>query len=214
MLRSTVVRFVVAMAMAAGCAGSSRVTTAGEGAANMTPDDPIHAVLARASSSDLASYDPRAVVEAVAALVPLGKEAALAAIEDVAVAAPAEPRQGLFLVLRVLFEAEPHPPMLLGASRPPPPAELGSIPRFPIALIDDAPILLVDGYTLRGLPQPVTDHVEHYRAHGRLRAAPLAPAAGVDRLAGYEALYLAAYGSAPSDAERAFVRAQLERAGY
>ena len=177
------------------------------------PHDSLRSALLRASSADLASYDPRAVIDAVNALVPLGKDGALEAIEGFLAEEQAEPRQGLFFVLRVLFDADPHPPVRLGASRPAPPADATTLPRFPIVLVDDVPLLLVSGYTLRGLPEPVTAHVEYYRAHGTLRDAPLAPTEGVDRMAGYEATYQAAYGAAPSDAERELVRAQLERAG-
>lgn len=170
-------------------------------------------LLQRASSSAFATYHPGTVIEAVNALVPLGKDRALVAIEaflakqDLA----NDPHQGLFLVLRVLFEADPHPLLVLGGSRPAPPSSPSSLPRFPIVIVDDVPLMLVAGYTLRGLPEPVTSHVEYYRKHGTLRAAPLAPSAGPDRMTAYATLYQAAYRAAPSDAERALVRAQLDR---
>jgi len=52
------------------------------------------------------SYDPRALIRAVNALQPLGKERALAAIgELLRVALPSDPAyEGMLLVLRVLFE--------------------------------------------------------------------------------------------------------------
>lgn len=170
-------------------------------------------LLQRAATTPFEAYDPGAVIEAVNALVPLGTEDALAAIDaylakqDLA----KDPQHGLFLVLRVAFEAEPHPPVLLGGSSPPPPADAAKAPRFPIAILDDVPVLLVSGYTLRGLPEPVSAHVAYYRAHGRLRAAPLAPPAGGDRLGAYEALYRAAYGTEPPERERAFVAGQLTK---
>jgi hypothetical protein len=170
-------------------------------------------LLQRASSSDFATYDPGPVIEAVNALVPLGKDRALAALDaflakqDLA----QDPHQGLFLVLRVLFDANPHPAMLLGGSRPPPPSSPVALPRFPILVLEDVPVMLVASYTLRGLAEPVTAHVTYYREHGTLRAAPLAPAEGRDRMAAYEAQYQAAYHTPPSDAERAFVRDQLAR---
>ena len=170
-------------------------------------------LLQRASSSEFATYDPGPVIEAVNALVPLGKERALAALDgflarqDLA----KDPHQGLFLVLRVAFDADPQPPMLLGGSRPPPPPSPSALPRFPIAIVDDVPLMLVSGYTLRGLAEPVTAHLAYYREHGTLRAAPLAPAKGRDRMAGFEAQYQAAYHAAPSDAEREHIRGQLAR---
>ena len=170
-------------------------------------------LLQRASSSAFATYHPGPVIEAVNALVPLGKDGALAAIEaflgkqDLAKA----PHQGVFLVLRVLFEADPHPPMLLGGSRPSPPPSPSSLPRFPIMMVDDVPLMLVASYTLRGLPEPVTAHVEYYRKHGTLRATPLAPSAGPHRMAAYERQYQAAYSAAPPLPERELVRVELER---
>jgi hypothetical protein len=71
--------------------------------------------------------------------------------------------------------------------------------------------MLVASYILRGLAEPVTDHLAYYREHGTLRSAPLAPAAGTDRMAGYELQYQAAYHAAPSDAERELVRGKLAR---
>lgn len=197
----------------------AETSEAGHVAAPAPPDaqgDPhmnLDDLLQRASSSAFATYHPGTVIEAVNALVLLGKDGALAAIEgflgkqDLA----KDPHQGLFLVLRVLFEADPHPPMLLGGSRPAPPSSPSSLPRFPIMIVDDVPVMLVASYTLRGLPEPVTTHVEYYRKHGTLRAAPLAPSAGPDRMAAYARQYQAAYHAPPSDAERALVRAQLDR---
>lgn len=170
-------------------------------------------LLQRASSSTFAIYDPGQVIEAVNALVPLGKDGALAAIDSFLAKQDLakDPHQGLFLVVRVLFDADAHPPMRLGGSHPPPPQSPSALPRFPIALVDDVPLMLVQSYVLRGLPELVTAHVAYYRAHGTLRTAPLAPSPGPDRMAAYEALYQTAYGAPPSAAERAFVKAQLDR---
>ena len=173
----------------------------------------LDSLLQRASSSAFATYDPSPVIAVVNALVPLGKDGALATLgaflakQDLA----KDPHHGLFLVLRVLFEANPHPPVLLGGSRPAPPSPPDALPRFPIMMVDDVPLMLVAGYTLRGLAEPVTAHLAYYREHGTLRAAPLAPSVGHDRMAGYEAQYQAAYHAAPPDAERQFVQAQLAR---
>jgi hypothetical protein len=177
------------------------------------PTMELDQVLQRASSSDFARYDPGAVIAAVNQLVPLGKDGALAALDGFLAQKnlAKDPHQGMFLVLRVLFDAEPHPPMRLGGSRPAAPASISALPRFPIAMVDEVPLMLVASYTLRGLAEPVTTHVEHYRTNGTIRAAPLAPARGPDRLATFVAQYHAAYGVPPSDDERAFVAAQLDR---
>lgn len=114
-------------------------------------------------------------------------------------------------MLRVAFDADPHPPVLLGGSRPPLPPWPAALPRFPIAIVDDVPLMLVSGYALRGLAEPVIAHLAYYREHGTLRTTPLAPAPGRDRMAGYEAQYQAAYHAAPSDTEREHIRSQLAR---
>jgi hypothetical protein len=189
--------------------------TAPKESPRMTLDD----TLQRAAGSDFDAYRPRLLVDAVNALVPLGKDGALAAIEAFLDARDldAEPHHGLFLVLRVLFEvdAEAHPPLRLGSSLPPPPDRPAALPRFPIVLVDDLPLLLVAGYDLGGDSEPVTAHIAYYRRHGALRAGPLAPAPtpAAERMAKLEQLYRAAYGRDPSAAERGFLGAQLASVG-
>ena len=173
----------------------------------------LDGLLARASNSTLATYHPGHLIDVVNALLPRGKDGALAELEaflakrDLA----NDPHQGLFLVLRVLFDADPYPPVRLGGSRPPPPPQPTVLPRFPIMIVDDVPLMLVVSYTLRGLPEPVTAHLDYYRSHGTLRSMPLTPMPGPNRLATYENRYKAAYQAAPSPAERAFVKSQLDR---
>lgn len=175
------------------------------------------AIVARAGGSAFADYDPRVVVDAVNVLVPLGKLGAIDAIEMHLSRADLErdPQEGLFLVLRVLFDVSPprrHPPLNLGGSVPPPPPDASAMPRFPIVLVDDVPLLLVSGYALGGDTEPVSTHVEFYREHGRLRGAPLTPPPTSDGLLErYEAEYTSAYGSPPSQREIEFVDAQLSR---
>jgi len=159
-----------------------------------------------------ADYDPARVVTGVNLLLPLGKAAALDKIAGHA--ADADPPLGLFLLLRVLFEVprDPgyHPPPRLGASAPPAPRDLRTLPRFPIALVEDVPLLIVTGYTLDGDVEPLRVDVDRFRARGTLRSQPLAPAGGsVDVVAAYRRLYLQAYGSEPSIREVEFVLAQL-----
>jgi hypothetical protein len=207
---------LAAIALVVACSSTSSVAPPTPHSAQAAQGDPhmnLDNLLQRASSSEFATYDPGPVIEAVNALVPLGKERALAALDGFVARQDLakDPHQGLFLVLRVAFEADPHPPMLLGGSRPPPPPSPSALPRFPIAIVDDVPLMLVSGYTLRGLAEPVTAHLAYYREHGTLRTAPLAPAKGRDRMAGFEAQYQAAYHAAPLDAERAYIRGQLAR---
>lgn len=175
-------------------------------------------ILERASSSDFAKYRPGPVVDAVNALLPLGKDGALAAFDRFLAAKDldADPHEGLFVVLRVLFEVDgnSHPPMRLGGSMPDIPLTPSSLPRFPIVLIDDLPLLLVSGYVLGGEVEPLSVHLDHFRRHGTLRARPLAPPAMAPaaRMAKLEQLYRAAYQRDLSGSEREHLLAQLASA--
>src|SRR5262245_13157803 len=93
-------------------------------------------------------YDPGVVISAVNALLPLGKNAALS---EVAALEPEPPASGLFWVLRVLFEVpDPpgFPPVILGTPAIPPPSDPASLPRYPIVVVRDVPLLIAGGYVL------------------------------------------------------------------
>jgi hypothetical protein len=173
-------------------------------------------VLAQACRLSFADYHPRRVIDAVNALVPLGKEDALAALNSqLARQGPdAGAEEGLFLVLRVLFvvPVDPghQPPMRLGGTAPPPPSEPARLPHFPLVLIDDVPLLMIAGYALGGDTEPVSVHLAHYAAHGTIRESPLRPTHDADwALARFTATYTVAYDRAPSSDELARIQAQL-----
>jgi len=63
----------------------------------------------------------------------------------------------------------------MGAPSPPEPADPHRIPRFPIVLIDDVPLSIVNGYALAGTPAPIESYVRYYEQDGILRRLPLAP---------------------------------------
>lgn len=140
--------------------------------------------------------DPRATIAAVNALVALGHDRALAAIgEYLRVSSPFDDpgRDGLFVVLAALFEV-PEPPgyqpaPALGASQPPPPTNPRALPRFPVALVDDVPLVVVHGYSLAGEAEPPEWHLAALARSGVMRTAPLRPPADplalFDRLAGH-----------------------------
>ena len=105
-------------------------------------------------------FDPGACIRSVNALHRLGKQGALAAIR--AYAARVEGRgddrsiEGLALTLRCLFEV-PNPPgylpgRVMRAPSPREPADPRRIPRFPIVLIDDVPLSIVNSYAMAGTP--------------------------------------------------------------
>lgn len=127
-------------------------------------------------------YNPLMVIRAVNRLQPLGKEKSLAAIQEflrVSSRFDDEGREGMFLVLRTLFDvpAEPgfFPPMLVGAPSPSPPTDPKLLPRFPIALVGDIPFLLVDGYTLHGRDEPPEHAFDYFKKNGKLRPKLLVP---------------------------------------
>ncbi len=151
----------------------------------MTSDD----ALSRCAEIRIEGYDPGLVVNAVNELVPLGKHKALARIE----AASSDSEIGLFCVLRVLLDMPPgpgYPPMRLGQPDVAPPPQ-DALPRFPVVIAADVPLLVVRGYLLGGAPELVASHVAPFREHGSIRSEPLSPS--------------------PADAETSFAR-QLDQA--
>lgn len=125
------------------------------------------------------SYDPRSVIRIVNALHPLGKEKSLAAIEEYLRVAPnlAYARCGLYVVLRVLFDV-PNPPgqpeVIQGLPGPLIPTKSDVVPRFPVLLIDDIPLLLVSGYRGSG-SDDAEAHLPYFRKFGTLRPKALVP---------------------------------------
>lgn len=140
-------------------------------------------VLAEVPSYNAGShYDPLKVIRAVNLLQPLGRGKTLAAIgEFLRVSSDFDDpaREGMFLVLRTLFEVPSvpgyFPRMLVGAPDPSEPNDPKLLPRFPIALVDDVPLLVVEGYSLGGLAEPPEDELDYFRRDGKLRATQLAP---------------------------------------
>ncbi|KAB8141286.1 hypothetical protein F8S13_19515 [Chloroflexia bacterium SDU3-3] len=167
-------------------------------------------MLAHVAVMEFEDYNPVDVIAAVNELLPLGKEQALAQI------GAARPQgYGLFWLLRTLFdlpEGQAFPPVLLGQPSIPPPANPQAIPRFPILIVQDVPLLVVGGYFLGGFPEPVEAHIRYFQAHGLLRAAPLAPPGASDvLLAEFQERWALAYGSAYSAEAAAVVKGQLAR---
>jgi hypothetical protein len=135
-------------------------------------------------------YNPLPLIRIVNTLQPLGKEKALAAIGEYIRVSDAwsffeSPRGGMFLVLRTLFDlpdnADPYSAGGFGAPVPPPPKDPNRIPRYPIVVVDDIPLMLASGYELEGMATPMETFVEFYQVHGTIRSHPLVP--GNDPLA-------------------------------
>lgn len=128
-----------------------------------------------------ASFEPQRLIAAVNALVPLGKDRALAAIDEyLRVSSPFEDhgREGVFLLDRALFDLPPSgvmPAMHVGAGRTI--ADPKRVPRLPLVIIDDLPLEIDGPYELGGLPEPPEEDVAWFRAHGTLRKVPMVPPA-------------------------------------
>jgi hypothetical protein len=132
------------------------------------------------NSSD--GFNPLPLIRAVNALHAAGREKALAVIgEYLRVSSDFDDpaREGMFLVLRTLFDAAPGaggmPRMFVGAPSPPEPSDPRAAPRFPVLIAGDIPWLGVIGYTLVGLAERPETHLAWFRAHGTLRSRPLRP---------------------------------------
>jgi hypothetical protein len=176
----------------------------------------LNEILTAAADIDFAHYHPQYIIEAVNALLPLKKDAALAAIESCLAARNLDiaPGEGLFLVLRTLFEvpADPgyHPPMRLGRSLPAPPPNPTSLPHFPLVIIDDRPLMMISGFVLGGDTEPVAIHIRHFRANGILRRSALSPSQSGSMVADqFQAIYLSAYGIPAPQYETILINRQL-----
>lgn len=172
-------------------------------------------LLERVAHMGFADYDPGVIIAAVNELQPLGKQQALAQIDaylqqhDTAHDGP-----GIFWLLRVLFDlpqGQRFPSVRLGQPTLAPPADADALPRFPIMLVNDVPLLVVQGYTLSGFPEPITDHVAFFRSHGVIRSAALAPLAQAAVVKTFRQQWQVAYGPADNPAIFAFIDTQLAR---
>ncbi len=169
--------------------------------------------LAHAARLTFEDHDPAVVIAAVNDLVTLSKDAALDAVE--AQAGDGGDAIGLFWVLRALFDMPPEPgfpEVRWGEPDVAPPADPASLPRFPLVLAADVPLLVVHGYFLTGLPEPVAAQIIDYREFGRMREGPLEPP---DDPAAVESAFLEhwrrAYGGARDAQARELLAPQLAR---
>lgn len=151
------------------------------------PQD-VALLLDAASGMRCDDHNPSRVIAAVNALIPLGKDAALLAIQRCATrqGSPDRTGLGLFWILRVLFvvtkEQGGYPVPLLGGPSVPPPSDRDLLPQYPIVVVDDVPLLAITGYTLSGFPQPVEQHIDYFRQCGSLRSDLLVPSTSSSRV--------------------------------
>jgi len=174
-------------------------------------------LLEKADQASIEDYNPSYIIQAVNSLMPLGKEAALTQIDSFLRNRDGRKNAyGMFWVLRVLFEVPSNhfPPVRIGRPYPPPPPDPAKLPRFPIMIVKDIPLLVVRGYDIGGLPEPVMSHVEYFRKYGVVRGQPLAPPATSD---GVEQKFLhlwkTAYGDAYAGEALEAIKMQIVRLG-
>jgi hypothetical protein len=129
-------------------------------------------------------FKPGAVIRAVNALQLLGLRSGVATLREWIAAGRAhkggETPDGIFAVMRLLFEPmsglAPEPttsatlqsaarpgylrPPALGQPSPAPQEDLKLTPYFPVLLMGDIPLSLVNGYMLGGLPEPAEMHLD------------------------------------------------------
>ena len=148
----------------------------------MNEDDLRQLISVLGTPIDLHAYyfDPAAVVSTVNVLQPLGKESALAVIDEYLRVCPethAGVAEKLMLVLRVLFDVPEtgHMPEFQLGTQPQPPRDRNLIPRFPVHVVDDIPLLVVHGVSSQGGPPSTDRDLEYFRSKGRLRSRRLVP---------------------------------------
>lgn len=157
----------------------------------------IH-LLRKLSPLEAPAFEPRLVIEAINTLQPLGQAAGVAAIRAFITQTESAGREcpgALFAVMRLLFDppspkaptpTEPYDlttaarpgylrPPALGAPSPPASTDPAMIPHFPILLMADLPLSVVDGYALGGQPEPPSMHLDALCAGCTWRTAPLDP---------------------------------------
>jgi hypothetical protein len=154
------------------------------------PDDTaLFTVLDAVGPFTADAFHPGRALAAAKALLALAPSDRALALRRYVAARPAPP-EGLFAVVRMLVEvpppsqpATPFPgvlqpgflrPPALGAPLPTQPADLPAYPRWPLVVVDDVPLVVVQGYMLGGSPEPLSMHLDGL-AGATWRTAPLAP---------------------------------------
>jgi len=165
------------------------------------------------------AFDPLKLVAAVNELVKFGSHRA---IEFLRAFREHERKAGhggeqIFLVLRAAYDLRPgvaaFPPMMIGGPDwEPPAASAALLPRFPLVLESDLPLMPVMGWVLGGEAEDPSAHLDWFEKNGNLRTTPLHPpdnpAAAVDAFIARVPELAAAKGAF----RRAMLRAQAARA--
>jgi hypothetical protein len=123
-------------------------------------------------------WDPAWAIKVVNTLQPLGKRKALAAIEEFARVSDYLDDLEMMLMLQVLFEVPKDPGYMAETPYPvtPPNPKDRRVPRYPILILGDVPLLIASGLPFSSGPGPdVGKQIAFFRDHAKIRAQPLQP---------------------------------------
>jgi hypothetical protein len=147
------------------------------------------ALIDEAPSVNGLTFNPVTLIRAVNGLWRLGHAGAVATLREYIAAKSASMTipgdygltgERVVLVTRLLFvpndERYTGPPIRMGLPDFAP-LDQANWGLFPLALSQDIPFLLVGGYSLGGLPDNPTSHIDFWEQHGRLQSEPLSPQA-------------------------------------
>jgi len=140
--------------------------------------------ISRCSKWDGYTFDPLTHLQAVNLLQPLGKEQALASLRAFWQKAEAssnwlDDSTRLVLLLRLLFVPKSanlqFPTIRTGSPVVYPSLPEKDFPLFPLALVENVPLLISPGFNLGGLPQTPLSQIEFCERNCVIRPAPLSP---------------------------------------
>jgi hypothetical protein len=183
------------------------------------PGTPLWEAVNAAPKAEGEAFDPAKLVAAVNELVKFGSHRAIEFLRAFRAHERTAGRGGeqIFLVLRAAYDLRPgvaaFPPMLIGGPDwEPSAASVPLLPRFPLVLEADLPLMPVMGWFLGGEAEDPSAHLDWFEKNGTLRTAPLRPpddpAAAVDAFIARVPELAAAKGAF----RRAMLRAQVARA--
>lgn len=162
-----------------------------------------------------ATYDPRTICAATAALHPMDHDTFFAALAHYLHQHPEHASSiGLFALLRARFslpQGTPHPIPALGAPSLPPPAQQATLQAYPFMWVDGHLFLLVEAYTLGGLPATVQQEIPFYQAQGQpnpIRTCP--PPQWATLQHSFLHQWSQAYSAPPTPATLRFIQAQAQ----
>ncbi len=122
--------------------------------------------------------DPLRLVQVANALIPFGKEKALAVMREYS-RLDHNPDDWLFWLVRVMFDPIDSSAAFrvprIGAVIPSPPQDLRQWPTYPLIQIDDIPISLYKGASLAGFPEPFEWYVKEESKNWRIKTKKLTP---------------------------------------